>query len=226
MECKVPSLQSAVGSVGMNITETSPLEVHYGFTLDGVMTLKNISHDSNFGPMLLYPDPHLIIFPGDEQTKQFTDKDLLVINVGGNKYIEQNSYVKDLHFTAEEMHWLEQNSYVKDLHFTAEEMHWLEQNSYVKDLYFTAEEMHWLEQNSYVKDLHFTAKEMHWLEQNSYVKDLHFTAKEMHWLEQNSYVKDLYFTTKEVHWLVIYTWGWTDQTVHWQGPAGHQQRWN
>lgn len=83
MECTVPSLQSRIDSAGMNLTETSPLEVHYGFTLDGVMTLKNISHEPNFGPLLLYPNPQLNNFPGDEQTKQYTEKDLLVINVSG-----------------------------------------------------------------------------------------------------------------------------------------------
>ncbi|XP_076468636.1 plexin-A2-like isoform X2 [Babylonia areolata] len=80
MECQVPSLMKPIQAANLNITETSPLEVHYGFTLDGVMTHKNISHKPEFGPLLLYPDPQLNMFPGEDQTKEFTEKDLLVIN--------------------------------------------------------------------------------------------------------------------------------------------------
>ncbi|KAL8618189.1 hypothetical protein ACOMHN_059196 [Nucella lapillus] len=80
MVCQVPSLKAPIQAAALNITETSPLEVHYGFTLDGVMSLKNISHEASFGPLLLYPDPQLSVFPGQDQTKQFTEKDLLVIN--------------------------------------------------------------------------------------------------------------------------------------------------
>ena len=90
MECTVPSLNAFLSAAGINLTETSPLEVHYGFTLDGVMTLKNISHEPNFGPQLLYPNPQLNSFPGDQQTKQYTEKDLLVINVSGLPCVTHN----------------------------------------------------------------------------------------------------------------------------------------
>lgn len=80
MDCQVPSLRPQLDSSGVNITDSNPLEVHYGFTLDGVMTLKNISHKSDFGPLLVYPDPVINLFPGAEQTKQFMDTDNLVIN--------------------------------------------------------------------------------------------------------------------------------------------------
>jgi hypothetical protein len=81
MECQVPSLRSQVEGAGVNVTDSSPLEVHYGFTLDGVTSLKNISHKSNFGPLLVYPDPVINPFSGAEQSKQFTETDNLVISV-------------------------------------------------------------------------------------------------------------------------------------------------
>nr|KAG5704612.1 hypothetical protein BaRGS_031876 [Batillaria attramentaria] len=79
MECEVPEMAGSIASAGVNVTETSPLEVHYGFNMDGVMTLKNVSHRSNFGPLLLFPNPQIMAFPGDDQTKQFGDQDMLVI---------------------------------------------------------------------------------------------------------------------------------------------------
>lgn len=79
MMCKVPEMAPMVASLGVNVTETSPLEVHYGFNMDGVTTLKNVSHQSSFGPLLLFPNPQIFPFPGDDQTKQFIERDLLVI---------------------------------------------------------------------------------------------------------------------------------------------------
>ncbi|XP_076447881.1 uncharacterized protein LOC143284775 isoform X2 [Babylonia areolata] len=80
MECPVPSLRSPVTSAGIHVSVDSPLELHYGFSLDGVSSLKNVSHEPNFGPLLLYPDPVLHKFPGHDHTKLFSDKELLVVN--------------------------------------------------------------------------------------------------------------------------------------------------
>ncbi|KAL3853671.1 hypothetical protein ACJMK2_017194 [Sinanodonta woodiana] len=57
--CPTPPLDIS----GENITQTSPKEVHYGFSLDGVIKYRNISHDPLFGPLLYYPDPVVDLFP-------------------------------------------------------------------------------------------------------------------------------------------------------------------
>lgn len=74
---------NTVTAAGANVTETSPLEVHYGFSLDGVTTFRNISHQPTFPPLLLYPDPDIIPFSEQEQTKQHRDKNHLVVKVAG-----------------------------------------------------------------------------------------------------------------------------------------------
>ncbi|XP_025108033.1 plexin-A2-like isoform X2 [Pomacea canaliculata] len=79
LECEVPEMLNTVTAAGANVTETSPLEVHYGFSLDGVTTFRNISHQPTFPPLLLYPDPDIIPFSEQEQTKQHRDKNHLVV---------------------------------------------------------------------------------------------------------------------------------------------------
>ncbi|XP_012936725.1 plexin-B1 [Aplysia californica] len=75
MECQVPAIKAPA----VNVTETSPLEVHYGFNMAGVGALKNVSHEASFGPMLYFPDPYVALFSEEERTKQFQESDLLSI---------------------------------------------------------------------------------------------------------------------------------------------------
>lgn len=82
MECKVPG----VTSPNINITETSPLELHYWFKMGNVASLRNISHNSSFGPLMYYPDPGVALFEEDERTKTFQDKDLLSIHVSSSVF--------------------------------------------------------------------------------------------------------------------------------------------
>lgn len=81
MECVVPEISSSVSTSGVNVTETSPLEVHYGFNMDGVLSVKNVSQTA-IGPLLIYPNPHVFPFPGDDQTKQHSEKHMIAIKVG------------------------------------------------------------------------------------------------------------------------------------------------
>ncbi|XP_071081930.1 hepatocyte growth factor receptor-like isoform X2 [Haliotis cracherodii] len=75
MQCPVPGIPAR----GLNVSATSPLEVHYGFHMDGVMTLKNISHLAQFGLLMYLPDPQIYKFPGDAHTKNYIKKDHLSI---------------------------------------------------------------------------------------------------------------------------------------------------
>ncbi|XP_041349997.1 plexin-A4-like isoform X2 [Gigantopelta aegis] len=75
IQCPVPGIMNP----GVNVTDTSPLEVHYGFNMDGVMTLKNISHQNQFGPILYYPDPDIYSFSGDSHLKKYIKDDWLSI---------------------------------------------------------------------------------------------------------------------------------------------------
>lgn len=77
MECKSPSIIAP----GVNVTETSPLEVHYGFVMASVAALENVSYDKAFGPLWYYPDPYVAPFTEEDKTKKFQDKDLLSIQV-------------------------------------------------------------------------------------------------------------------------------------------------
>ncbi|BFZ10473.1 hypothetical protein BsWGS_13510 [Bradybaena similaris] len=75
MECRVP----AINSQNINITETSPLEVHYSFNMANITALRNISHNSAFGPLMYYPDPSVAYFEEDDRTKTFHESDFLSI---------------------------------------------------------------------------------------------------------------------------------------------------
>ena len=77
IQCPVPGIMNP----GVNVTDTSPLEVHYGFNMDGVTTLRNISHHNQFGPILYYPDPDIYTFNGDNHMKKYMKDDWLSIQV-------------------------------------------------------------------------------------------------------------------------------------------------
>lgn len=80
-----------------NITETNPVEVHYGFNLDGVTTYRNISRDAQFGPLLYYPDPDVKILPAPVNGgKKYQKDDTLVIK-GNFRLI--NPMMQDVHVT-------------------------------------------------------------------------------------------------------------------------------
>lgn len=80
MECKVP----AISAPNVNVTETSPLEVHYWFSMANVASLRNISHNPSFGPLRYYPDPDVSAFEEEDRTKTFQATDLLSIQVSNN----------------------------------------------------------------------------------------------------------------------------------------------
>ncbi|CAG5121708.1 unnamed protein product, partial [Candidula unifasciata] len=75
MECKVPSITAP----NVNVTETSPLEVHYWFSMANVTSLRNISHNATFGPLMYYPDPTVSHFEESDKTKTYQDMELLSI---------------------------------------------------------------------------------------------------------------------------------------------------
>ncbi|OWF53201.1 plexin-A4-like isoform X2 [Mizuhopecten yessoensis] len=73
--CQTPPLNF----LGENVTETNPREVHYGFSLDGVTTWRNISKRENMGPLLYYPDPLVERFSGKIGDKKYIqDKPLII----------------------------------------------------------------------------------------------------------------------------------------------------
>lgn len=67
---------------GANVTNGSPLKVHYGFTLDGCLTYRNISKAVDFGPLVYYPNPDVEKYPGPNQgVKKYEKEHKLVIKV-------------------------------------------------------------------------------------------------------------------------------------------------
>ena len=79
MECRVPQIDS--GSAVVTFSE--PLEVHYGFNVDKVSALKNVSHSAspNLTEMLYYPDPEIEFFSEVDQTKQFVENQQIEVIV-------------------------------------------------------------------------------------------------------------------------------------------------
>ena len=78
MQCQVPAIQLAPVQ---NVTETSPLEVHYGFNMAAVGGLKNVSHEPSFGLMMYFPDPYVSQFVEDDRTKMYEESFRLSIQV-------------------------------------------------------------------------------------------------------------------------------------------------
>jgi len=78
LTCKTPALPIP----STDVTNTSPVEVHYGFNLDGCMTYRNLSKDPNFKPLLYYPNPTVESYPPPGQGgKKYEQEDRLVIKV-------------------------------------------------------------------------------------------------------------------------------------------------
>lgn len=66
----------------VNVTETNPLEVQYGFNMDNVAEVKNLSTaQPQFKPMLYYPDPFVAPFDVENQEMKFQDGEWLTIEV-------------------------------------------------------------------------------------------------------------------------------------------------
>jgi plexin A len=73
MECRSPS----VPVLGQQISPEEPLSLDYGFLMDDVPSVRNLSHSPNFPKFVLYPDPVYEKF--DEEVKYYKS-DYLTIN--------------------------------------------------------------------------------------------------------------------------------------------------
>ena len=82
MKCQVPALSlPSDSSKTTNVSETSPLEAQYGFILGDVPGPRALSSQSNFSPLLYYPDPEVQPFPEEENTRTFMANEKLHIQV-------------------------------------------------------------------------------------------------------------------------------------------------
>ena len=77
LECRVPSVDFGDEPISV----TSPKEVHYGFLMDGVSQLKNLSANPQFRPLLYFPNPVVRPFSEEKNTKKYKKGDMLVIEV-------------------------------------------------------------------------------------------------------------------------------------------------
>ncbi len=73
MECRSP----AVPVLGQQISPEEPMSLDYGFLMDDVPSVRNLSHSPNYPKFLLYPDPVYEKF--DEEVKYYKS-DYLTIN--------------------------------------------------------------------------------------------------------------------------------------------------
>ncbi|GAB1598516.1 plexin-A4-like isoform X1 [Argonauta hians] len=90
LECRMPSLDFGKGEVSI----TSPKEVQYGFIMDGVVQLKNLSDSPEFRPLLYFPDPVTERFNGEKNTKKYMKGDKLVIE---GKFRSINQLLTDVY---------------------------------------------------------------------------------------------------------------------------------
>lgn len=74
MECRSPAVPPAMG---VPISPEDPLALEYGFVMDDVASVANLSRLPGFLPFLLYPDPVYDKF--DDQVKYYKS-DYLTIN--------------------------------------------------------------------------------------------------------------------------------------------------
>ena len=75
MQCPTPSLTH------LTPNKNTPIVMHYGFVMDGVKNLLNISH--KFGPISYHPDPKLHKF---KSVKKYKANEKLVFNVSYTVY--------------------------------------------------------------------------------------------------------------------------------------------
>ncbi len=73
MECRSPS----VPVLGQQISPEDPLQLEYGFFMDDVPSVQNLSRLPGYSPFVLYPDPVYEKF--DEEVKYYKS-DYLTIN--------------------------------------------------------------------------------------------------------------------------------------------------
>ncbi|XP_014769592.1 plexin-A1 isoform X1 [Octopus bimaculoides] len=90
LECRMPSLDFGENQVSL----TSPKEVQYGFIMDGVVQLKNLSDNPEFRPLLYFPDPVAEPFTGERSTKKYMKGDKLVIE---GKFRSINQLLTDVY---------------------------------------------------------------------------------------------------------------------------------
>lgn len=75
VHCTIPSLLEH----NLNATNPLPEQVAYGFIMDGVSVLRNISQQAQFGPMFFYPDPIVEIFTEEDPVAKFEENRMLRI---------------------------------------------------------------------------------------------------------------------------------------------------
>lgn len=92
MVCTSPSLAVPGAPLGVHWDpakelSTSPVSFHYGFVMDDVRTVRNVSGSGLRGMMVAYPDPTFELF--DDGVKQFfySKNEYLIINVSHQKLI-------------------------------------------------------------------------------------------------------------------------------------------
>ncbi|CAG0902543.1 unnamed protein product [Cyprideis torosa] len=88
MECVAPRVDVAPGD---RLSADNPAQLEFGFLMDGVESVKNLSSKPGFGKFLLYPNPYFFEF--EEKPKHYKSVDYLTIN-GEN--LDRASHEKDV----------------------------------------------------------------------------------------------------------------------------------
>lgn len=85
MTCLSPVIDAAEDS---KLDADNPLKLEYGFRMDNVTGVQNLTMNKDFNPFLLYPNPEYTHF--DKEVKYYKS-DYLNINVSKNKCLRNVS---------------------------------------------------------------------------------------------------------------------------------------
>jgi len=89
MICTAPNLHSLSQPALSEPAPDEPLAVHYGFILDGVESLANITtSEAGFHMFLVYPDPKFEEFEGGMKQFFSSKNEYLTINVSASSCVQ------------------------------------------------------------------------------------------------------------------------------------------
>ena len=103
MECRSP----AVPVLGQQISPEDPLSLDYGFFMDDVPSVQNLSRLPGFSPFILYPDPVYEKF--DEEVKYYKSDYLTINGVNLDRACQVNKYFRQFLFIRKLLYFIYRN---------------------------------------------------------------------------------------------------------------------
>lgn len=90
MRCPAPDVST------WKLDISKPIRMHYGFVMDGVTELLNISQEAGFQPLIYYPNPKVLPF---SSVKRYVKGEPLSIKVSITYYLKHSPVKANKHST-------------------------------------------------------------------------------------------------------------------------------